>query len=362
MKSVKGIVDAWPARSNVEHNPFQSLLSNATASQGWSVREFSPIRSFLGSADIWHWHWPDGQFSHRSRAGAWVRLAALLVLLHRARLTRTPIVWTAHNIRGHEDANRSVEDRFWPIFHRHVSAVHYLSEASRAAAIERHPILGGKPYIVTPHGHYRDIYNAPLSKLAARVSLRIDEQRPTIVFFGKIRAYKGVTDLIRAFAETAPLDAQLIIAGLAVGEEADLVQAAASSDTRISLFLKLLSDEEIVTIVSAADVVVLPYKEVTNSGSAVLALSLNRPVLAANKGSIRELADEVGSEWVIAYDELTPQSLRSALDAATANDHESPDLEFCSWPRIGNDVSNLYDSIRPRKKRGFGPCARSGKA
>lgn len=364
MSPFNGIVDAWPARSNSNHNPFQSLLTESTESLGWKVREFSPVKSLLRRADIWHWHWPDGQFSQRSRIGAWIRLVALLVLLQRARLTGTPIVWTAHNIRGHEGKNRSVEDRFWPIFYRQVSAVHYLSESSRAAAVQRHPALAMKPSVVTHHGHYKDVYGAPISREEARATLNMDVKKPTIVFCGKVRAYKGVTDLIQAFRQTGSLDAQLVIAGMATREEEELVRAAASSDPRISLNLKLLSDLEVKTNVCAADVVVLPYRKVTNSGSALLALSLDRPLLAANKGSIRELAKEVGSKWVMTYEALSPQVIAAALDASFSHVDGSADLDFCSWRRIGTEVSGLYSEVLWQEAKGAagGSSKRKGTA
>lgn len=346
MKTCKGIVDAWPARSNVAHNPFQYLLSDAMQELGWTVREFSPVRTLFKRADVWHWHWPDGQFSHRSRLGAWLRFAALLVLIGKARLSGTPVVWTAHNIKGHESENRTVEDRFWPIFHRHVSAVHYLSDSSRAVAEARYPILATKPFVVTHHGHYRDVYGAPLAREEARAILGLEVARPTVVFCGKISAYKGVTDLMEVFSDASRLDAQLLVAGKASEAEELAVRRAAAMDSRILLKLKLLSDAEIKAAISSADLVVLPYRDVTNSGSALLALSLDRPVLASKRGSLLELETELGSRWVRTFDELNPKVLSEALQGPRPHDGETADLDFCSWERIGMQLDELYVRVQ----------------
>ncbi|MCI0139980.1 glycosyltransferase family 4 protein [Arthrobacter bambusae] len=345
MKLFKGTVEGWPARSNAAHNPFQTLLSDAMQFLGWEVREFSPLKSLVRRANLWHWHWPDGQFSQRSRLSAWARLIALLVLLQKARLSRTPIVWTAHNLRGHETGNRKVEEIFWPIFYRQVAGVHYISESSRALVVEHYADLAGKPYTVTNHGHYRDVYGEAFSKSVARTALKLDADKRTVVFCGKVRAYKGVTDLIQAFRLLSSDGIQLVIAGMATDDEERLVRDAAAGDPRITLCLKLLSDEKIKEFVCAADLVVLPYRKIVNSGSALLALSLDRPVFAANKGSIRELAHEIGPEWVMTYEELTPEGLASALEAAVETDGSSPDLSAYSWAKIALEVSDLYTKV-----------------
>ncbi len=346
MSTIRGRIDSWPARKNFDHNPFQSLLNDSLESQGWIVNEFSPLRSLIRRADIWHWHWPEGQFGNRSRLDALMRLGVLVLLLTKARLVRTSVVWTAHNVRGHETKNRFIENLFWSVFHKNVSAVHYLSESSKEAVLSEFPTLIGKPYVITRHGHYKDIYGEPYDKLIARRSLDLEATKPTVVFCGKVRAYKGVTDLIRAFTESSDLDAQLLIAGMALSDEENLVRQAASEDSRIRLVLRLLSKDEIKAAVSAADLVVLPYRSVTNSGSALMALSLNRPILAPNKGAIIELATETAPDWVTTYDQLNTTSIEAALAKSLGRDDSSVDLSAFDWDAVANKVSDLYVAVR----------------
>jgi glycosyltransferase involved in cell wall biosynthesis len=76
-------------------------------------------------------------------------------------------------------------------------------------------------------------------------------------------------------------------------------------------------DSEIQVYLRAADLVVLPFSETLNSGSALLALSFDRPVLVPRQGALAELASEVGSEWVRTYNgPLTETLLASALEDA----------------------------------------------
>lgn len=346
MKTRKRIIRGWPARSNATHNPFQALLSDATESHGWQVKEYRPFQSCFLPAAIWHWHWPEGQFAHRSRNSAWIRLIVLFFLVQVARLRRIKVIWTAHNVGGHILDNRPVEDVFWRFFHKHVQGVHYLSNSSRDAAFQRFPTLQHKPHVVTRHGHYRDVYGPPLTRQRARQLCGLDEERRTVVFCGKVSAYKGVVDLVSSFRQITGDRVQLLVAGDASDEEARLVRSSAGEDQRVHLMLKHLNDTEIKAVISSADLVVLPYREVTNSGSVLLALSLDRPVLSANKGSVPEVMSQVESPWLSTYAaRLTAEDLTATLDLTASLAEASPDLCEFSWSAVSAQLSTFYERI-----------------
>lgn len=339
-------VESWPARSNSHHNPFQMLLSNAQEEMGVRIREFSPLKSLWRRADVWHWHWPEGQFGRRSRLSALVRFYALRLLLLRARLTKTHIIWTAHNIQNHDNKNAEVETRFLRIFHRNLAGIHYLSHASQLEVTARYPVLAGKPSVVAPHGHYKDVYGQDETKVRSRELLGLHPDAETLVFCGKIRPYKGVLELISAFSNVSDPRIQLLIAGAADKTDEDNVRIKVATDDRIKCIIRHLSDEEIRTVVSAADIVVLPYRNIMNSGSALLALSLNRPILAPSMGSIQELRDAVGN-WLITYEgTLTHEMLSASLASSREISTTTPDLSFCDWSAVAREVVNLYERAR----------------
>src|SRR5690606_36704830 len=72
---------------------------------------------------------------------------------------------------------------------------------------------------------------------------------------------------------------------------------------------------QITALVSAADGFVLNHQAVLNSGSLLLALSFDRPVLARLQGSLTELAEMVGPDWVTPLDEPIEPALRAFLDS-----------------------------------------------
>jgi hypothetical protein len=93
---------------------------------------------------------------------------------------------------------------------------------------------------------------------------------------------------------------------------------------------------------------VLPYRDILNSGSALLALSLNRPVLVPRRGALAELQQQVGEAWVRCYDgDLTAETLVDAIAWAreTPREPEAP-LHAFAWPSIARAHQLAYRSLR----------------
>lgn len=89
-------------------------------------------------------------------------------------------------------------------------------------------------------------------------------------------------------------------------------------DQRIKTNFSFIDEAHTQAYFCAADLVVLPYREILNSGTALLALSLNCPVLVPSRGSMGELQAAVGRDWVRTYDgDLDGSILAGAIAWAT---------------------------------------------
>jgi hypothetical protein len=94
--------------------------------------------------------------------------------------------------------------------------------------------------------------------------------------------------------------------------------------------------------------VVLPYREVTNSGSALLALSARRPILGPNMGSLPELQQLVGADWVRLYDgQISRAHLEEALVWAAVS-RLQPCMKPFAWKDIASQTLGFYKSLKPR--------------
>ena len=333
------VMQSWPARSNAAHNPYQALMSSALESQGWTVLEFRPVRSVTCAADVWVWHWPEGQFTHSGRLSAVARLGALLLLLLVARVRRIPVVWTAHNLGNHTGRNLRAQAVFHTVFHRSIAGVQFLSESSRREALRVFPRLARVPYTVVAHGHYRDALTTT-ERAPARQALGLEADAVTVAFVGKIQPYKGLPALVEAFSASRAPRSRLLIAG-AVGDRSEpQLHEAARTDPRIILRLGHLADTDLSRVLGAADVVALPYLRVMNSGSALLALSMNRPVLVPAGGVFTELRAAVGEQWVRTYSPpLAGPELCAATEWARQPREAVAGLSAFDWAFLGAQLS-----------------------
>jgi len=124
--------------------------------------------------------------------------------------------------------------------------------------------------------------------------------------------------MIRTFQEIDDPNVRLLISGECSDSSLKReISALATEDSRIRLWLEDLSPHQLANVVTACDVAVLPFKTILNSASAFLSLSLNRPLLLPDTEAFRELAGEVGDDWVHLYHgELTASDLRSVISWA----------------------------------------------
>lgn len=342
-------VVAWPARKNADTNPYQRLLYDAVADGGTEVNEFSPEAVVaVGRGDVLHLHWPDAYLAAGEGWRFWPRLFLLRSVLTLVSLRGGRVVWTAHNLRRATQRNGDRLDRyFWSWFLRSLDGVIFMSETSRARAVASEPDLAGVPTAVIPHGHYRPLLGAVQAPPAPT------ETAPLVaLFFGSITSYKKVYRLLSAMAQL-PEDSrvQLRVLGKPSAREPDEVFEAALarlSDVdrrRIVVRPEFIPEDELYLEIAACDLVVLPYGEVENSGSAVLALSVGRPVLGSDSSVFLALRDEVGVDWVSTFDkELTGDVLTTNLvRARRLRLHGgAPDLHAMDWDVVAGSTCDFY--------------------
>jgi glycosyltransferase involved in cell wall biosynthesis len=345
---------AWPGvRAS---NPYTSLLYSHLASLGVRVRDFTVAQALRGGYDVFHVHWPEKALTSGAWLGAAAGAIAAWTALEAAHLHGARIVWTAHNAQPHDSQHRWLEGRFWSAFVRRVDAVIHLSAAGQQVVEARYPALAARPHALVPHGHFRGAYPDTISRDDARASLAIPGGARVVAFLGLVRPYKNVPHLVRTVRALTGSAGQtvLLVAGAPRPRSlADEVRAAADGDPRVRLTLEHIPEEQVQRYLRAADLVVLPFKDITNSGSALLALSFDRPVLVPALGAMGELQALAGRDWVRTYDaELTPDLLARALDWAVRQERGAfPRLDALEWPVIARKTLSLYLAPLPEATR-----------
>jgi beta-1,4-mannosyltransferase len=276
-------------------NPYLATLSASLERRGAHVDDFTFERAFKEGYDVLHIHWPDLHLSASSPLRSLARHARLALLFAILRARKTRIVWTLHNLKPHERPHRLSELLFPLWFPRLCTHVIALTMSGLESARALYPALRGKAAAVIPHGHYRDAYPAAPSRASCRDLLGL-RHCFTFLFFGNIRPYKNVPHLIEVFRALPGRDVQLVIAGQPGRMmEVETLKRLADRDERVRLSLEFVPTEKVPLYLGASDVVVLPFNSILNSGSAFLALSFNRAVLAPRLGALPEIQSRVDS-------------------------------------------------------------------
>jgi beta-1,4-mannosyltransferase len=344
------IVEAEPAFRTAHANPYNARLYATIAADGCAVRDLSYLRLFTRRLDVVHLHWPELTFL---TGRSWRVLARMLLFRAGLRIARarggTKLVWTVHNVASHE---RRATPRLRAMHRRllveEVDGLLCLTEGGLAAAREVYPELSEKPGTITPHGHYRAEYDFTRSRAAARTQLGVRADATLVVSVGMIRAYKNVPDLVRTVVMTGNEDVLLAVAGKPANDAlAEEIRSAAADDPRVMLDLAFQSDDAIAAWLRAADLMVLPYRAIQNSGSAILALSADRPVVVPALGAMRELQELIGPEWVRCYDgEFDAEELARSVEWARSARSERAPLERLDWDGIARATIEFYRRVR----------------
>ena len=340
----------WPGPGpGARANPYTWLLYSHLAELGVRVRDFTPARALRGGYDILHVHWPEKPLMVSGRLAKLAGAIAGRAVLDAARLHGASVVWTTHNARPHEAGDTRLERWYWSGVLRRVSAVIHPSAASRAAIEARYPALAAVPAQVVPMGHFRGAYPDHVSREEARAGFGIAAEAAVLTFIGLLRPYKNVPHLIGTVRALPPERKAVLLVG---GEPLNLtlaaeVERAAGGDPRVRLTLRHVPVDDVQRFLRAADLVVLPFTDITNSGSALLALSFDRPVLVPRRGAMGELQALVGADWLRTYDgELTAALLDEALVWARARPAGSPDLSALNWGVIAEQTLAFYRAVR----------------
>ena len=191
------------------------------------------------------------------------------------------------------------------------SVVH--SEHDRALVCERYAIASSAVEVI-PHAVYDQYASA-----TPRADIGGDDGCCRLLYFGVIRPFKGVEDLVRAF-DSMPPDEASRFALTVVGETweghalpGELIERSPYRD-RISFVNRYVDDDEVATLFGEADVVVLPYHRSSQSGPLHIALALGLPVVVSAVGGLVEAT--AGYAGAVLVEPRQPDSLLAGIRRA----------------------------------------------
>jgi len=235
---------------------------------------------------IFHILW-NGKLEHFDRT--------LLMLYYR--LLGKKIVLTAHNVnRARRDGRDSLLNRLTLRCQYELANHIFVHTTKMKDELECAFRVNPEKVTVIPFGINNAVPDTSLTGRDARLQLKLGDHDKVVLFFGAIKPYKGLEYLVQAFQKVAAKDPELrlMIAGERKKEcEAYLeaVEEAINGDpasNRVIRRIEFIPDDETEVYFKAADVLVLPYTDIFQSGILFLAYAFGLPVIATDVGQFRD--------------------------------------------------------------------------
>ena len=212
------------------------------------------------------------------------------------RLLGKKIVLTVHNVNARQrDSNDTAFNRFTLRFqYRLADQIFVHTAPMKQELIDQYGVKGARVTII-PFGINNSIPQTNITPREARQRLGIHDDEKAILFFGNIAPYKGLEFLVAAFQKVRARHDKyrLIVAGWPKNcdEYWGMVREALEKNVQSGealLRAEYIPDEDTELYFKAADVLVLPYRYIYQSGVLFLGYSCGLPVLAADVGSLKE--------------------------------------------------------------------------
>lgn len=350
MSSLKVIFLPWWST-----NPYHQLLAKHLGTLGVEVENFSHSSiSFLNfqvmryAPNIIHFHSLHPFFCYSHKLTLPLKFLIFFCQILFAKLLGIRFVWTIHELKNHEKVQTGAEQIFSICFAHCVNAIFTHGEVAKQEVMQKLHLRNGNKIYVIPHGNYINYYENQQNRAEARKSFGIPESDTLFLFLGLIRPYKGVLELIAAFKQLSERELHLAIVGKPSTEELyRQIRQKVAGYENIKFIPRFVADNEVQIYMNAADVVVLPYRDILTSGSVILAMSFGCACVAPCIGFLGEVLDRSGA---FLYSPSDKDGLLSAMKCAVQHrtqlqrmgQYNRQVVEKWNWEQVATITLKVY--------------------
>lgn len=267
-----------------------------------------------------------------------------------ARNRHTRCIALVHNMLPHDP---SLLDKLFPPYYVAAQKGFVALSESVVCDIEK---LDRKaaPKTFSPHPIY-DHYGDRLSKTDACARLALDPSVPYMLFFGLVRAYKGLDLLLEAMGLLKQQGKQLptlIVAGEFYEDEQkyrDIISRCAIED-KVIIKNEFIADADLPLYFGAADLIVQPYRSATQSGVTQVAFHFEKPMLVTNVGGLGEIVHHGKMGYAV---EPSPEAIAASIDDFFSSDRSASFISYLrqekvkyEWNKMTAAFLSIYTSIK----------------
>jgi glycosyltransferase involved in cell wall biosynthesis len=258
----------------------------------------------------------------------------------------TRVVLVCDNLVPHE--KRPLDDAFTAWMMRNSDGYLVMSESVENDLKRLKP---GAAYRRVLHPLYAQFDGGRYTRESARAKLELEGD--VLLFFGYIRAYKGLGDLLETWPRArSRRPMTLVVAGECYEDAKHYERLIAAAGAGVRPIMRYIPDDEVEALFKACDAVVLPYRSATQSGVTHVAYALGRPVITTDVGGLSETVipgetglivppgdhDALAGAMVRFFDEGLGPRMAQGVAALRARH---------SWETLAAETLALADALAP---------------
>jgi len=272
------------------------------------------------------------------------------------RFFNAKLVHTAHDVLPHETKKIDYLLNYFLYKASRKIIVHSSYIKSKLSSIFN---INKEKIEIVPHGNF-DIYqsNSPLSNEEAKKEFNLLPADKVILFFGFIKEYKGLDILLDAYSlvhQKNPVIKFIIAGAIESKSLAQLYKNKISTfqrDGSLIINFSYIPSDKVAAYFTAADFVVLPYKDIDHSGIVHLAYSFETPIIATNVGDFSETIEEGKSGYLVEKND--PNALADTIIEAFNNIELNLNMKKYikelnnnkySWDKIARKTIEIYKNV-----------------
>jgi len=254
----------------------------------------------------------------------------------------TKCIGLIHNMIPHE---KSLLDKMFPPYF--VKAMDGFVALSKSVLEDVKSLdKQDKPKLFVPHPLY-DHFGEIISRDEAIKHLNLDPKYRYLLFFGLVRAYKGLDLLIDAFADQRlrKYPVKLIVAGEFYNDPKPYLKQVEKLNLQDFVIIEnqYINDVDVKYYFNSAEMVVQPYKSATQSGVTQIAYHFEKPMLVTNVGGLGEMLPNGKVGYVV---EPNAASIADALVDFCENDRYDKFVEGVREEKKKYQWSNMTEAIK----------------
>ena len=259
----------------------------------------------------------------------------------------TKIISVVHNLIPHEKRTGDT-----PLTKYFLKRIDGFVTMSKSVLKDLEKFDTSKPKVYSPHPLY-DNFGKPRTREKAIKALGLDANFNYMLFFGIVRKYKGLDLLLNAFADKKLNNGKvkLIVAGEFYEDDTFYLDIIKKHKLEEAVILKntFIPDAEVANYFCAADIIVQPYRNATQSGVTQIAYHFDKPMLVTDVGGLKEIVPHNKVGYVV---QKTASEIVKAIVDFYENDRSATFIEGVkdekkkySWEKMVETIHTLYQNV-----------------